>query len=834
MIGQTISHYKILEKLGEGGMGVVYKAQDLRLNRLVALKFLPAGLISSKDDIARFEQEARAISALNHPNIATIYDVDEADGQKYLVLEYIPSGTLKSRLKELRTTGKELRLSEVVEFGIQIAEGLAHAHREGIVHRDVKTDNVILTKEGKIKITDFGLAKLAGEGKQLTKAGSTIGTAAYMSPEQIRAEEVDSQSDLFSYGVVLYELTTGHFPFRGEHEAALSYSIVNENPTPIKSLRPDTPDALESCILRCLEKDKSKRYRHAEEIIADLKSVQQSLSGPVPVVQKRSPLRWIVAACTAALVLVGLYVFLPTRSESVDRKSIAVIPFKNFNEDKENEFFSDGITEDIITQLSKIADLKVIARTSVVRYKNSDKDLREIGKELGVATILEGSVRRADNHIRIVGQLIDTRTNEHIWADTYDRDMKDVFEIQSDVAQKIAAALQAKLSPSEKERIEKKPTGSLDAYGYQLKGREYYYRYHKQDNDNAIELFKKALELDPNYALAYAGLGDCYAQRALKFGYPLNWADSGIAASEKAVACDPNSAEGYKALGLSYGTKGYMKRALEVYQKSVSLNPNYHPAVGNCAFMYLYMGDLPEALRWAKKDYAVSAVEPFTNLLLGVVYLGLTDDARAEQWIQKALDLQPDFIYPCVALSQMYLEQGDDRKAIDLSLKGLSLEPGNVASLNAAGTAELFAGDYPKAKDYYEKANRVSVTIADFTIRSNASGLGFALMKLGEPSESNRLFHETLALRSEEVKQGNAKPLTFYDIASIHAALGEKEEAYSFLSKSIEAGWRGYRFTLRDPMMEKLRDETKFKQMMAELRLLVEEMKKKVEVADKP
>ena len=829
MIGQTISHYKILEKLGEGGMGVVYKAQDLRLNRLVALKFLPAGLISSKDDIARFEQEARAISALNHPNIATIYDVDEAEGQKYLVLEYIPSGTLKSRLKELRTTGKELRLSEVVDFGIQIAEGLAHAHREGIVHRDVKTDNVILTKEGNIKITDFGLAKLAGEGKQLTKAGSTIGTAAYMSPEQIRAEEVDSQSDLFSYGVVLYELTTGHLPFRGEHEAALSYSIVNENPTPIKSFRPDVPASLERCILRCLEKDKSKRYRNAGEIVADLKSVQQGLSGPVPVVQNRSPLRWIVAGSAAVLVLAGLYIFLPTRGESVDRKSIAVIPFKNFNEDKESEFFSDGITEDIITQLSKIGDLKVIARTSVVRYKNSDKDLREIGKELGVATILEGSVRRADNHIRIVGQLIDAHTNEHIWADTYDRDMKDVFEIQSDVAQKIAAALQARLSASEKQQIEKKPTGSLDAYGFYLKGREYYYRYHKQDNDNAIELFKKALALDPNYALAYAGLGDCYGQRALKFGYEYNWIDSAIAASEKAIACDPNSAEGYKALGLAYNAKGSMRQGLEACQKAVSLNPNYHPAVGNTAFMNLYLGNLPEAFRWAKKDYSISAVEPFSNLLLGMVYLALTDDARAEQWLQKALDLQPDFIYPSIALSQMYLEQGDDKKAIDLALKALAIEPDNVVSLNTAGTAETFAGDYPKAKDYYEKAYRGSARIGDFSIRSNGCGYAFALMKLEKRAEAERVFREALALRSDEVKGGNEANLTFYDIAAIHAAQGEKEEAYRWLSKSIDAGWRDYRYMSRDPMMESLRDEQQFKQMTGDLKLMVEEMKKKVE-----
>ncbi len=829
MIGQTISHYKILEKLGEGGMGVVYKAQDLKLDRLVALKFLPQQLLASPEEIARFQQEAKAISALNHPNIATIHDVDQADGQKFLVLEYLPGGTLKSKIKHLQSSGKEFSVAEVVEYGLQIAGGLAHAHRHGIIHRDVKTDNVMITEDGKVKITDFGLAKLKGGG-HLTKTGSTVGTVPYMSPEQIRGEELDHRSDLFSFGVVMYELATGHLPFRGEHEAALSYSIVNEDPIPLKSLRPTTPPSLESVIHRCLEKDKEKRFQSAEEIANELRKVQQEISGYVRASGKRSKLLWIATAAVVVLALIAFYIFIPSKSASINRKSIAVLPFKNLSDSKEDEYFSDGITEDIITQLSNISELKVISRTSIMQYKNSNKNLRDIGKELNVATVLEGSVRRAGNQLRIVAQLIDANNDEHLWAHTYDKELTQIFAIQSDVAQQIATALKAKLSPTEKERFEKKPTENLTAYDYYLKGREYTYRYHKQDNETAIELFKKALEVDPNYALAYAGLGQSYAVRTRRYEFPQAWADSGIAVSKKAISIDPNLPEAYSSLSISYNQRGWHQMALEASRKAIELNPNYAPAVLLNGYWNLYTGRLEEALQSLKKAVILDPSDAFNFYGIGAVYFRLDDLAKAEQWFKKGIELQPDFVYTYVALSLLYLAQGNYNQAIEECRKILSVSPDDVLGLNAMGDAELFLGNFAEAKQYYERViAKISSRWNVYTGRCNTTGLGYIFSKMGQHDEARKMFSQGLKLDREELDQGSEWYILPYDLAAINAIQGNKAEAYKWLQKAIDAGWRTYRLGLIDPLMENLRNDEQFKQMMAQVKTNVDDMRKQVE-----
>lgn len=839
MIGQTISHYKILEKLGEGGMGVVYKAQDLKLDRPVALKLLPSNLLSSEEEVVRFQQEARAISTLNHPNVATIYDVDEAIGpttagrQKFLVLEYLPGGTLKSRIKKLQSEGKELPLAQIVDYGLQFAEGLSHAHRHSIVHRDVKTDNVMLTEEGKVKITDFGLAKLRGSA-QLTKTGSTVGTAAYMSPEQIRGEDQDHRSDLFSFGIVLYEMATGHLPFRGEHEAALSYSIVNENPLPIKSLRPTLPTSLENVIYRCLEKDRDKRFQNAGDIAIELRKIQQEISGYVSAPSRRSKLPWIVAAVFVVLALAALYVFMPSKPPGVDWKSIAVLPFKNLSEDKANEYFSDGITEDITTQISKISDLRVISRTSAMRYKNTDKSLREIAKELNVATILEGSVRRAGNQVRIVAQLIDASNDEHLWAETYDKELTQIFAIQSDVAQQIATALKARLSPAEKERIEKKPTEKLTAYDYYLKGRDYYYRYRQQDNENSIELFKRALELDPSYALAYAGLGRSYTARARRYDFPQAWADSGIVVCKKAISIDPNLPEAYTSLSMSYNQRGWHQKALEASRKAVELNPNYAHGLQLNGYWNMYVGNLDEALRWLNKTLAVDPSDPFNYYGIGAVYLRLDDLPRAEQWFRKGIELQPDFVYTYVALSLLYLEQGKHNEAIKECEKILSISPEDVVGLNALGDAELFSGNYVRAKEYYERAiAKISNRWNVYSGRCNTTGLGYALWKIGEQDSARKKFNESLRLDQKELEQNSEWYIIPYDLAAIHAIQGNKTEAYTWLQKAIEAGWRTYRLALIDPLFENLRNEQQFKQMMEEVKAKVDEMRRRVEQMEK-
>jgi len=744
MIGQTISHYRILEKLGEGGMGVVYRAHDMKLDRDVALKFLPLNITASQEEIKRFEQEAKAISALNHPNIATIHDVDEFNGQEYLVLEYIPGGTLKSNLKQLKSEDKEFSIGEVVEYSLQMAEALAHAHRHQIIHRDVKTDNMMLTEDGKVKLTDFGLAKLRG-GTQLTKTGSTLGTAAYMSPEQIRGEDVDHRSDVFSLGVVLYELVTSHLPFKGEFEAALSYSILNENPPSIKSLRQKVPQTLEQIINHCLEKDRSKRYQSVDEIVKELKNVERDLSrSPERSEDRSTKSLWIVAAIIVVLAVIGIYVFYPKSTQiTTISKSIAVLPFKNLSDSKEDEYFSDGLTEDIITQLSKISGIeKVIARTSVMRYKQTDKSIRDIGKELDVATVLEGSVRRAGNQIRIVAQLIDVQNEGHLWADTYDKEMTQIFAIQSDVAQQIATALEAKISPAVKSRIDKKQTENTEAYQLYLKGRFYWNKRRAEDLQKAMEYFHQAISVDSEYALAYAGLASAYAP------YPEY---SGRAASEyipkaedaakKALDLDGTLAEAHAVLGFIKSQYEYDWEGSErEYKRAIELNPNYPTAYHWYRLTLSSQGRFDEALT---KIERAQALDPLSlvinwNLVLGYKYMGQYD--RMINQVKKTLELDPNFPLAHSGLGYIFVEQTKYDNAIAEFQKVRTIAPNDPSGI---------------------------------------SGLGYTYARAGRKKDALQMLNELLKL----AKQGYSISV---QIAQVYAGLGEKDKAFEWLNKGYD------------------------------------------------
>jgi serine/threonine protein kinase len=454
MIGQTISHYRILEKLGEGGMGILYKAEDTKLKRIVALKFLPPDITKNIEAKERFMHEAQAASALNHPNICNIHTIEEVEGQQFIDMEFVEGETLKesiviglpanlsAKVLQSRTSAGvpqngaqagHLSLEKCLSIAIQIGEGLNAAHKKNIIHRDIKPDNIMITDEGLVKIMDFGLAKLKGTSK-LTKTHSTLGTLPYMSPEQVRGEEVDQRTDIFSFGAVLYEMITSHRPFGGEHEAAIIYSLANETPEPLARYKTNVPDELQRIVDKALSKDRGERYQHVDDMISDLRRVQHTISGGIPSPIKKSKVQWIVVAIVLILVAVGIYLFYPKSVPTpMSSKSVAVLPFKNLSDSKEDEYFSDGITDDIIAQLSKISDLKVISRTSVMQYKGISKNIRDIGKELDVATVLEGSVRRSGNQIRIVAQLIDAHNEGHLWADTYDKEMTQIFAIQSDV-----------------------------------------------------------------------------------------------------------------------------------------------------------------------------------------------------------------------------------------------------------------------------------------------------------------------------------------------------------------------------------------------------------------
>ncbi len=532
----------------------------------------------------------------------------------------------------------------------------------------------------------------------------TIGTVSYMSPEQVRGESMDARSDVFSLGAVLFEMATGRQVFGGGTPGLVYDEILNKEPASPTALNPALPNELERIIRKVLEKDLKLRYASA----SDLKSDLERLRGTA----RAGPGRWLqIAAGVLVLAVVLLGWLLAGRRSSetpageATARSIAVLPFDNLSQDPENEYFSDGLTEDIITQLSKIGDLTVISRSLVMRYKNRERDLREVGKDLGVATILESSVRRAGDQLRINAQLIDAQADKHLWAETYDRGMDDIFAIQSEVAESIAASLKVELSPTERERIEKRPTGNLTAYDYYLKGMELYRRYRSADNESAIELYKRALELDPDYALARAGLADAYYQRWQRFGYSSEAVEFSIEEAQKAIALDPTLPEAYKALGNAYGGRGWAEKAVEAYEKAAELNPSYADAVGNLGYQYLMMGENDKAVPWIQKAIAIDPLTVTHYANLAASYVGLNDDIEAEKWLRQAMELEPDSPDGHLYLCEMYLNQGQYQEALEDARATLSRSPDDAWGLVLAGTAELLLGNLAEAEAHFEKSS---------------------------------------------------------------------------------------------------------------------------------
>jgi len=660
-----IGHYRIIEKIGAGGMGEVYLAEDTKLDRKVALKFLPLHLCQDADCRARFTREAQAAAQLDHPNVVSVFEVGEFQGRPFFSMQHVEGQSLKEVL-----SGKPLSLDRILEIGIQVCEGLQAAHEKGITHRDIKPTNILIDSHGRARIVDFGLASIMGSD-HLTKTGSTLGTIGYMSPEQVRGDKVDHRTDLFSFGVVLYEMITGHAPFKADSEAATLHAITNDKPELLARFRREIPVTLQTMIDKALDKNITTRYQHADEIAADLKSVRRGLE---PATTSRSlsisvsPRRkWAypvaaLAVMTIAFFLIKGYILKPPK-EPLD--SLAVLPLQNLSGDPEQEYFSDGMTEALITELQKIRSLRVISRTSVMRFKKTDEPLPEIAKKLTVKAIVEGSVLWDGDNVRITVQLIQASPEKHLWANNFDRPMKNILALQSDVSQAIAQEIRVIVTPEDQIRMIEPKVVNPKAYEAYLKGRFYWSKRRSDALLTALKYFKEAIEIDSNYALAHTGLAATYAvlpeYSALKYEECAPIARTSIM---NALRLDSSLSEAHAVLGLLNYHAWEWGSAEKEFRTAIELNPQSSLAHQWYHNLLRSLGRFDEALAEIKQAKELDPLSLIINVNLGIYLYWSQDYALAIDQLQRTLELDPSFPMTHGHLGVIHELKGEYDKAI--------------------------------------------------------------------------------------------------------------------------------------------------------------------------
>jgi serine/threonine protein kinase/Flp pilus assembly protein TadD len=688
MIGQTISHYQIVQKLGGGGMGVVYSARDTLLDRSVALKFLSSEVLLDKFSLDRFLREARTAASLNHPNICTIHEIAEtADGHPFIVMELLEGDILKALI-----SGKALPTDRLLDIATQVSEALDHAHGRGITHRDIKPANIFVTRGGQAKVLDFGLAKfsaslgispetdpstgshrsVAGRDNTLTTPGTSMGTVAYMSPEQARGDPLDSRSDLFSFGSVLYEMATGSPAFRGQTSAVIFDAIFNSTPTAASSTNLDVPEAIDGIIAKALEKDRELRYQSAAELRADLKRLKRDLDSG------KSNFPGRITSYTPPHAGVGR-----------PQNSVAVLYFENLSSAKEDEYLRDGMTEDIITELANIRNLKVFPRPALLPYRDKPVTAPQVGRELNAAYVLGGSLRRSGNRLRITAQLVETNTGHALWARRFDREMDDVFEVQDEIARSIAQAFRINLSPQEEEKIASKPTQNSVAYDYYLRGRSYARR---ESLEFALQMYEQAIKLDSNFALAHAGIAYICGIIHEVREHDRKWVERGEAACNRALQLDANLAEAWVARArISYSQRKH-EEAIDFAKRAIALKPDCEGVYNVLGRAYFASGRLQETIELI--DKAIEANGDDYNVFVPIVNalqcLGRTQELERYREmemrsLEHQLELVPEDVRARSLLAADYASLGRTEDAVRHLEMTIALRPNDSNILyNAA------------------------------------------------------------------------------------------------------------------------------------------------------
>jgi serine/threonine protein kinase/Flp pilus assembly protein TadD len=826
----SLSHYRILSKLGAGGMGEVYLAQDTKLDRKVALKILPEEFAADRDRMSRFVREAKSASALNHPNIITIYEIGESEGTHFIATEFIEGQTLS-----VYSRSNPLKLKTVLEIAIQLASALDEAHSAGIVHRDIKPDNVMLRPNGLVKILDFGIAKLSermvtgrsGDGatggnevetlisesprlpvalspNPVTSPGMIIGTANYMSPEQAKGKEVDTRTDIFSFGVVLYEMTAGVLPFDGETPVEMIGAIFHKEP---KQLPVTVPGELKRIIQKCLRKDRDERYQTVRDVLNDLKDVKQDLElqqnldrtvapgseeagtqilkattvdessrSTTNKTNARSSTKKFGAIAGVILVvsLFGFFGYRYLRSSSNQIQSIAVLPFVNEGGDQNVEYLSDGMTETLIKSLANLPNLSVKPRSSVFRYKGKDTDLKTIAQELNVQAILNGRVAQRGDDLTLSLELVDVRKDSVIWTERYQRKTSDLIALQGDIARDVSNKLKTKLSGAEETKVTKAGTSDTDAYQAYLKGRFYWNRRSSENLKKALEQFKAATERDPNYALAYVGLADCYVVATEYTGVPsTETLPKAKAFADRAIAIDDQLAEPHATLGQINSQLWRWSEAEAEFKRAIELNPNYATAYHWYSIMLKDMN---------RKDEAATA-------------------------IKRAQELDPLSMPIGANISMLYQLQNNHEASVKNSLKLIELDPTYGRSYEYLGLSYLKLGRKAEAIAALEKAvqltNNQNVVVSE---------LGYVYAASGKRTEA------LAVLKDLEAKYAR-KEAAGIDVASVYAGLGEKDKAFQWLEKDFQ-NRDGRLITFRwEQQFESLIDDPRFKDLLKRMNL---------------